>query len=124
MLARYLLPEHVARQDGSSSEVSLGSSRGKLLLLTLGITRIAEQESLELSFWGSADRENWKRLTTFPKKSYCGTYPLLLDLKRHPEVGYLRAEWRLSCWDQGEGLAPLCGFYVTAEEPKFQAVGA
>jgi hypothetical protein len=124
MVTTYLLPENVARQDGSSAEIALESNRSKPLLLTLGITRIVEHESLELSLWGSADKESWKRLAAFPKKYYCGTYSLVLDLARYPEVLYLRAQWKMSCWGRGEEPIPLFGFYLRAEEPKLQAMGA
>jgi hypothetical protein len=121
MLKMVLLPENVARQDGSSEIVALGSERSKPLLLTLGVTRIVEQESLELSVWGSADQQDWKSLAVFPKKFYCGTYSLLVDLTEHAEVRYLRAQWKMNCWGRGEEPMPLFGFYLTAEEPKLQA---
>ena len=53
MLRNFLLPESIARADGTGPEIDLGSKRGKLLVLTLGITRILEQESLEVTVWGS-----------------------------------------------------------------------
>ena len=53
MLPNFLLPESIARSDGKGPEIDLGSKQGKLLVLTLGITRILEQESLEVSVWGS-----------------------------------------------------------------------
>jgi hypothetical protein len=124
MLSLYLLPENIARQDGFSEVIALGSKCGKPLLLTLGITRIVEQESLELLLWGSADQREWIVLAAFPKKFYCGDYPLLLDLARHPEVRFLRSQWKLSCWGYGAEATPLFGFYLTAEDPKLQAVGA
>jgi hypothetical protein len=45
-------PETVTRQDGVSAEVALEKS-DRLVQITLGITRILEQESLEVSVWGS-----------------------------------------------------------------------
>ena len=119
----FILPESVARKDGSGAEIALGLNRGKPLLLKLGITRTMEQESLEVSVWGSPDRRSWERLHVFPQKFYCGTYSLLLDLTRFPEAKYLRAEWKMNRWGHGDD-APLFGFYLQAEEPKLQAVGA
>ena len=60
MLPQFLMPESVARQDGAGAEIALDAGRGKSLLLTLGITRIVEQESLDVSVWGSPDKENWQ----------------------------------------------------------------
>lgn len=118
-----ILPESVARQDGIGAEVALDANRGKTLLLTLGITRIMEQESLEVSIWGSSDRRNWGKLQVFPQKFYCGTYALPLDLSRFPEIRHIRAQWKMNRWGRGE-TTPLFGFYLLAEEPKLHAVGA
>lgn len=117
VLLAFLVPETVVREDGSGPVLDLGSSQGKSLTLTLGITRIVEQESLELSIWGSSDQETWseKPLLVFPQKFYCGVYSMRLDLSGQPEVRYLRAKWKVNRW--GRGLpTPLFGFYVFAEE--------
>ena len=119
----YILPENVARENGAGDIITLESGRGKPLLLTLGITRTTEQERLEMSVWGSPDRDRWRLLETFPQKFYCGTYALGLDLTRHSDVRYLRAEWKMSRWGAGKAM-PLFGFYLKMEESKLQAVGA
>jgi hypothetical protein len=122
-MSKFLLPEGVARQDGVGAVVALDESRGKTLLLTLGITRSLEQQSLEVSIWGSADRKGWALLETFPQKFYCGTYSLAIDLARRPEIRHVQAHWKMNRWGRGE-TTPLFGFYLMAEEPKLQAVGA
>ena len=123
MQSTLILPENIARQDGSSADIPLETGRGKPLLLTLGITRIVEQESLEISVWGSTDKEDWQLLGTFPRKYYCGTYSLLLDLSRHADIRYLRAQWKVSRWGRGE-TTPLFDFYLSAEEARVQAARA
>ena len=92
MLRNFLLPESIARADGIGPEIDLGSKRGKLLVLTLGITRILEQESLEVSVWGSSDGETWtaRPVAKFPPKFYCGLYSILLNLGSHPETRFVR----------------------------------
>jgi hypothetical protein len=117
MLPDFLLPETVTRQNGIGPEVDLGLSRGKQLLLTLGITRIIEQESLDIEIWGSADKASWgdKPILKFPQKFYCGTYTLLLDLASYPEVKSLRVNFKLNRWGRGEPT-PLFGFYVFVQE--------
>ncbi len=117
MLPSFLLPEAVIREDGEGPVISLGASQGKLLLLTLGITRIIEQESLEISIWGSPDQNDWgaKPLGTFPQKFYCGTYQLLLDLTEHPDVQHLKAKCKVARWGRGEPK-PLFGAYLFAQE--------
>jgi hypothetical protein len=123
-MATYLLPESVVREDGFGVETPLDAIGSRSLQLTLGITRIVEQGSLELSLWGSADRDYWQFLTAFPQKFYCGTYSMLLDLRLHPKVRHLRAQWKLSRWARGQESEPLFGFYLRAEEVKLQAAGA
>jgi len=117
MLRDYVLAESIAREDGIAPEIDLGRKRGKLLVLTLGITRILEQESLEVSVWGSPDGENWssRPLAKFPPKFYCGMYSILLNLASYPDIRFVRAQWKMSRWSKGETM-PLFGFYVYAEE--------
>jgi hypothetical protein len=117
MLRNFLLPESIARADGTGPEIELGSKRGKLLVLTLGITRILEQESLEIAVWGSPDGERWdsKPLAKFPPKFYCGLYSILLNLGSQPDVRLLRIHWKMSRWSKRESV-PMFGFYVYAEE--------
>ena len=119
MLPQFLLPETVARQDGIGVELE---PEVRILRLTLGITRIIAQESLEVSVWGSADGEQWRPLVAFPQKFYCGTYSILIDLRRHPDVRYLRAEWKMGRWTQDE-RAPLFEFYLKADDGLLYQVG-
>lgn len=117
MLPNFLLPESIARCDGKGPEIDLGSKRGKLLVLTLGITRILEQQSLEVSVWGSSDSENWgaRPISTFPPKFYCGLYSILLNLSSREDVRFVRVQWKMSRWSRHE-TTPMFGFYVYAEE--------
>jgi len=117
MLRNFLLPESIARTDGTGPTIELGPKRGKLLVLTLGITRILEQESLEITVHGSEDGEVWeaKPLAKFPPKFYCGLYSILLNLGSRPDVKFLRVHWKMSRWSKRESL-PMFGFYVYAEE--------
>ena len=119
------VPEIIAREDGASDEIALGKTSGKPLLLTLGITRILEQESLDVSIWGSADKEHWRQIAAYPQKFYCGTYQILLDLTQFPGVKFVRVKWAPQRWGKGDSK-PLFGFYVFAQEMKQQllAVGA
>lgn len=117
------VPELVAREDGVSDEITLGTSSGKPLLVTLGITRILEQESLDVSIWGSADREQWRQIAAYPQKFYCGTYLLMVDLSRERHIRYLRVQWRMGRWGEFDPT-PVAGFYVSAEELNYQTAGA
>ncbi len=125
MLPNFLVSEAVVREEGTGPECELGDLTERLLLLTLGITRIIEQESLDISVWGSPDNADWgaKPLISYPQKFYCGTYQILLDLNDRPEVRYLRVQWKVGRWGRGASK-PLFGFYVFVEELARQALTA
>ena len=116
MLPESLLSETTARGDGIGPAIDIREDAGLLLVLTLGITRIIEQETLEVSILGSLDKTDWaaRPLASFPQKSYCGMYSILLNLSAHPEVKYLRVQWKMKRWTKGNPT-PLFGFYVDME---------
>jgi len=116
MVPNFLLEDQLVRQDGSGSPIDLGESRPEFLSLTLGITRIIEQESLDVSVWGSADGENWgeRPVAAFPQKFYCGVYTILVDLTGHSDARYLRAQWKVNRWGRGE-QKPLFDVYLFAQ---------
>ena len=123
MLPNFLIPESVIRDAGTGPELTLDSSEGGLVLLTLGITRIIEQQSIDVTIWGSADNQDWgvKPILAFPQKFYCGTYQLLLDLAPRPEVKFIRAQWQVNRWGRGDGK-PLFGAYLFAQQTQRQIV--
>ena len=127
MLQEFLLPETTVREAGAGSEIDLGGQVGGTLLLTLGITRIIEQQSIDISIWGSADGTDWgaKPMASFPQKFYCGTYPIVLDLKDRPQVRYLRAKWQVNRWGKGDSK-PLFTVYLFAQasQPELAAAPA
>ncbi len=90
-----------AKGDGPTVDVS--GAAGRVFLLTLEITQIIEQESLDLSVYGSADGAAWgaKPVAAFPQKFYRGESPLLLDLTAHPDVKFVRAHWDVARWGRG-----------------------
>ncbi len=122
MLPTFLLEEQVVRQDSAGPAIDLGENAPSFLYLTLGITRIIEQESLDLSIWASPDGTNWgdKPVVAFPQKFYCGVYTLLLDLSAHPGAHYLRAQWKVSRWGRGEPT-PLFEMYVFVQAAEMPA---
>jgi hypothetical protein len=126
MLPVFLIPETTVREAGSALEFSLGPDCSGVLILTLGITRIIEHESLDISIWGSVDGADWgtKPIISFPQKFYCGTYQIHLDLSEHPEIQHLRAKWQVNRWGKSDSK-PLFTMYLFAElQPALMAVGA
>jgi len=125
MLPEFLIPESTVRESGTGPEIYIGSQEGETLHLNLGITRIIEQESVDISIWGSSDGAVWsaKPLVSFSQKFYCGNYQIQLDLSDFPEVRYLRAKWQLNRWGKGDSK-PLFTLYLFASQAVALTVGA
>jgi hypothetical protein len=104
-----------AKGDGSTVEVSSASNR--VFLVTLSITKIIEQESLDVAIFGSADGATWeaKSIAAFPQKFYTEESPLLLDLTSHPNIKFVRAHWEVARWGRGTET-PMFQFAVTMKE--------
>jgi hypothetical protein len=109
----FLLPETTVRDAGAGPAIYLGEERGETLILTLGITRILEKESIDVAIWGSADGCDWGTipLASYPQKFYCGTYQMQLDFSTRPDVRYLRAQWNTGRWSMDKGK-PLFALYL------------
>lgn len=117
MLDLFLVPEIAVESNGEGAPIELGAAAGKTCLLTLAITKIVEQEALDVSIWGSADGNDWgvKPLTAFPQKFYQGVYQLLTDLSSRPDVRFLKAKWLVNRWGVGD-TKPRFSFLVKIEE--------
>ena len=98
--ASLIPPKSVLREKGDGQAIDVSSLAGKVLLLTLEITDVIEQQSIDVAIWGSPDGSMWgeKPLLSFPQKFYRGQHPLLLDLSKHPTVKFLRAHWEVNRW--------------------------
>ena len=124
MVDTFLVPEKTvinAKGDGAAVDVSAASNR--VFLATLHISNIVEQESLDLSIYGSADGATWspKPVVAFPQKFYRGEYPLLLDLTPHTDLKWVRAHWEASRWGRGTET-PMFEFHVTLKEVSAQVL--
>lgn len=104
-----------AKGDGQPVDVSGASNR--VFLVTLSIAKIIEQESLDISIFGSADGATWepKSLAAFPQKFYAEESPLLLDLISTPNIKFVRAHWEVARWGRGTET-PMFEFGVTMKE--------
>ena len=127
MFPEFLLPETTVREAGAGPEISLGNQQGESLILTLGITRIVEQQSIESQFGAPPTASDWgaKPVASFPQKFYCGTYQIVVDFTDRPHVRYLRAQWQVNRWGKGDSK-PLFGIYVfmQAKERQVAALSA
>lgn len=118
MIDTVLVPEKTvvsAKGDGPAVDVSGATSR--VFLLTLNITKVIEQESIDVTIAGSGDGSSWsaKPIDSFPQKFYTGQHPILLDLSTQPDIKFLRAHWEVSRWGRGEPT-PMFEFHITVKE--------
>ncbi len=118
MTDAFLVPEKTvvnAKGDGPALDVSRAG--GRIFLLTLAITDVVEQESLEVSIFGSADGATWdpKPVAAFAQKFYREEVPLLLNLTARPEVKFVRAHWEVGRWGRGPET-PRFEFHVMLRE--------
>ncbi|HEY7680872.1 MAG TPA: hypothetical protein VIC04_10180 [Terriglobia bacterium] len=125
MLDVFLVPEITVEASGESDAIALETGAGQTHLLTLAVTGIVEQESLDVSIWGSADGQEWgaKPLTAFPQKFYQGVYQLLLDLRSQPDVRFLKTKWAVNRWGVGS-QTPHFRFLVKLQEHASALVSA
>lgn len=118
MIDTFLVPQKTkihAKGDGPSVDVSSASNR--VFLLTLDITEIVEQESLDVSIHASADGATWepKAVTSFPQKFYRGEHPILLDLTGQAAIKFVRAHWETGRWGRGTEV-PMFEFSLAIKE--------
>ena len=118
MIDSFLVPEKtVATAKGDGPAVEIRTAKHRAFLMTLNIQNIVEQESLDVSIYGSADGAAWgaKPIVAFPQVFYRGETPRILDLTAQPDVAYVRAHWEVSRWGRGSE-APMFEFAVTLKE--------
>ncbi len=118
MIDTHLVPANTtvtAKGDGPAVDIT--GAGGRVFLATFTIEKIIEQESIDLSIWGSPDGTNWgaKALASFPQKFYAGEHPLLLDLTAEPAIKFLRAHWEVSRWGRGT-QTPMFQIHVGLRE--------
>ena len=104
MLDAYLVPEKTPiTAKGDSQPLDISASGGHVFLLTLLVTSVVEQESIEISVFTSPDAATWspKPAASLPQKFYPGEYPLLLDLSSAPDAKFVRAHWEVTRWGRG-----------------------
>lgn len=118
MIDTLIVPKKtVASAKGEGLALDIGAAKSRVFLLTLCITKIIEQEALDVSVCGSADGATWTvaPLASFPQKFYAEESPLLLDLAGQKDIRYLRAQWNAARWGRGSET-PMFEFHVCIRE--------
>jgi len=106
-----------ANGEGDSFDVSSSSTRTFLCVLT--VTDQLEQESLDVSIYGSVDGATWtsKPLLKLPQQFYRGHAKMVLDLSLRPDIKFVRARWELNRWGRGAPLAMFVAGLELTEVP-------
>lgn len=86
--------------NGAGEPLDVSASQTRTFLLTMVVTETIEQQSLDLSIWGSADGQDWGKqpLLRLPQRFYAGETRMVLDLTLRPEVKFIRPQWELNRW--------------------------
>ena len=87
-------------KNGDGEPLNVSASETRTFLCHLMVTDQIEQESLDVSIWGSADGRDFgkKPLLKLPQQFYRGTTKMVLDISLRPEVTFLQAKWELNRW--------------------------
>jgi len=107
-----LIPQGtLLRENGHGDAVDVRSSATRTFFCVLLIRDQIEQESVDISVWGSADGEIWgtQPLLRLPQQFYRGETRAVLELTLAPEVNFIRAGWDLNRWGR---VAPLPMFVL------------
>lgn len=87
-------------KDGEGATFDLAGSSTRTFLCAMDITTQIEQESVDVSVWGSQDGGSWGKtpLLIMPEQFYRGESTQILDLSLRREIRYIRARWKLTRW--------------------------
>ena len=104
-------PGTLLQENGHAEAVDIRSSATRTFFCTMIIREQIEQESVDVSIWGSADGQNWgtQPLLKLPQQFYKGETRAVLELTLVPEVNFIRANWDLNRWGR---VAPLPRFVL------------
>ena len=119
-------PDTRLTANGEGQPYEIAASGTRTFLCSMFIEDQIEQESVDISVWGSADGQDWGKLPLLkmPQRFYRGETRQVLDLTLKPEVRFLRAKWDLARWGRGTPHATfVLGFHLT-EIPAFVQTAA
>jgi len=107
-----LIPnDTLVKESGFGAAMDIRASQTRTFFCVMNITDQIEQESVDVSIWGSADGENWGThpILKLPQQFYRGETRAVLDLTLVPEINFIRAGWDLNRWGR---VAPLPMFVL------------
>jgi hypothetical protein len=116
-------PVTLVKQNGFGEAVNVRASQTRTFFCVMNIADQIEQESVDVSIWGSADGENWGThpILKLPQQFYRGETRAVLDLTLVPEINFIRAGWELNRWGR---VAPLPMFVLGLRAMEIPAMPA
>jgi hypothetical protein len=86
--------------NGEGASVDVSASATRTFLCSMLISDQVEQESIDVSIFGSPDGDSWpsKPLLKLPQRFYTGETRAVLELALRPEIRFIRARWDLNRW--------------------------
>lgn len=98
-----IAPDTLLESTADGEAVDVSGSATRTFLCNLVIDDQIEQESLDVSIWGSADGQAWGThpILKLPQRFYRGETRAVLELALRPEVKFIRAKWELNKWGRG-----------------------
>jgi hypothetical protein len=98
-------------ENGEGERVDISASSTRTFFCIMIISEQIEQESIDVSIWGSADGQNWGAhpILKLPQRFYRGETRAVLELVLVPEIKFIRGRWELNRWGR---VAPLPMFRV------------
>jgi hypothetical protein len=121
-----LIPfDTLMEENGEGEKVDISASTTRTFFCTMLVTDQIEQESLDVSIWGSADGENWGThpVLKLPQSFYRGETRAVLELVFRPDVKFVRARWELNRWGRGTPLPMFkVGLHLAEVPPMPQLV--
>jgi hypothetical protein len=107
-----LIPQGTrVHENGRGEAVDIRAAATRTFFCVMLIRDQIEQESVDVSIWGSADGENWgtQPLLRLPQQFYKGETRAVLELTLVPEINFIRGQWDLNRWGR---VAPLPMFVL------------
>ncbi len=110
-----LIPANTTLDSNSAGDaIEIAESVSRTFFCVLSITDQIEQESLDVSIWGSPDGQEFGKLPLlrFPQQFYIGATKMVLDVSLRPEVKFIRARWDVNRWGR---VSPMPRFIASLQ---------
>ena len=97
-----IAPHSLLGASAEGESVDVGASATRTFLCNLVISDQIEQESLDVSIWGSADGQSWGThpILRLPQRFYRGETRAVLELALRPEVNRIQGADRKALQDR------------------------